>query len=443
MILKERYINGGGIVMNHPNKSRLGLFILQGLCVSIVIFAPTVGQSATYHVARTGDDSHPGTLGQPFLTFKRAVSVLQPGDKLYIRGGVWDEQLNLQDPNKTGSPGNYITIAGYPGETVTIQWTDSTDNGYGMIKTRGNRGYFIFENLVLDGINMGTRTGWLIHDLNHHFILRNLTIKNQKSNGLKIAGNDIQVINCKISNAIPSSEIFGQGSYYYGIYVTRGANVTIEGSEIYNNSGGGVHVYPGPHSNIIIRNNFIHDNNYKPLSSVGGIIAQGSINAITRNTLIYNNVVANNGSSPMTTSGNGIDIGIYTDGTKVWNNTVYGNKLAGIKVAAASATNTIIQNNIIYRNGEDFFNKGTSTIYDHNLTIDPKFKNPDAYDFRLQATSPAIDKGITLSEVTTDILGILRAASKGTPDDRYEIGAYEESASDSNSPIPPKNVSIQ
>jgi uncharacterized protein YjaG (DUF416 family) len=46
--------------------------------------------------------------------------------------------------------------------------------------------------------------------------------------------------------------------------------------------------------------------------------------------------------------------------------------------------------------------------------------NAAANDFQLQATSPAIDAGMALSEVLTDLKGISRPQGAG-----YDIGAYE------------------
>lgn len=35
----------------------------------------------------------------------------------------------------------------------------------------------------------------------------------------------------------------------------------MEGNDIYNMSGGGIQVYPGPIDDVVVRNNAIHDNN--------------------------------------------------------------------------------------------------------------------------------------------------------------------------------------
>ena len=424
-------------MMNHSSRiSQRALFLLSG--VLFVLLGAITAQGATYYVATTGNDSSPGTLSRPFRTFARAVDVLQPGDTLYIRGGLYTEQIDLQRNNKTGTAGAYITIAGYPSERPIIRYASSTEASYGPIKARGNRGYLIFENFVLDGVNDTLQTGWSIAFGNHHFIARNIEIKNFKNSGLAIGGNDIQIINCKIHDQVSPS---GQpGQRFYGIYWQSGSNGLIDGNEIYNNPGGGIQIYPGPVANLVVRNNSIHDNNPLASSVVGGILVQGKSTTPITNTKIYNNLVYRNGSAPTAVSAPGIQINAYANGTKVWNNTVYENKSEGI-ILRPYSTNTTVQNNISYHNRSgNYLNTGTDTIYDHNLTTDPRFVNSDVFDFRLQAHSPAIRCGVILSEVSTDIRGLLRSSGV---DDGYDLGAYAFDGSDSNSPSAPRNVSIK
>lgn len=405
--------------MTWSNKvPRQMLFFVTGISVLLILLGATTAQSTTYYVSLSGNDSNSGTsTSSPFKTFAKAVKPLRPGDTLYIRGGTWTQQLDLQTPNINGTSSAYIKIAGYPGETVTIRYADSVEASYGPIKARGARGYLTFENLVLDGINNSKRTGWLIGEGNHNFILRNLEIKNFKSNALKIAANNIQIINCKLHHAMPASTIIGQGAYYYGIYLVSGSSVLIQGNEIYSNSGGGLHAYPGPISGLIVRNNSIHDNNTTGKGVFGGLLLQGSSGKVIQNTLLYNNLVYKN-----TVYGSGILISSYTNGTKLLNNTVYGNKAYGVHVGYNSTTtNTIVQNNIIYGNsGGNYINKSANTTYASNVTTDPKFISTSSNNFQLQSSSPAVNTGVRLSTVTTDYRNLPRP--KGSS---HDIGGYE------------------
>lgn len=401
--------------MKHSSNFRLSLLPIYASPILLALFGSMDVQAATYYVSLSGSDSNPGTQSQPFKTFDRAVAPLRPGDTLYIRGGTWTQQIDLMDGNKSGASGAYIKIAGYPGETVTIRYADSITSGYGPIKVRGNRGYFIFENLILDGINSTNNTTWQIRDGNHDFILRNLEIKNFKSNGLFIKANNVQVINCSIHDQRKYST-----SRVYGIYF-NGANGLFQGNKIYNNPGGGIHAYPGPISNLIIRGNAVYNNNSMSNSNVGGILVWGIPSSIIYNTQIYNNLVYRNATASTAGAASGIDVGPYTSGTKVWNNTTYGNKLYGVRIHNSTTKSTVVQNNIAYGNGKgDYFNGGSGTSYTNNLTTDPKFVNASINNFQIRSDSPAANKGLRVSSVPNDYRNVPRP--RGTT---YDIGGYE------------------
>jgi hypothetical protein len=56
-----------------------------------------------------------------------------------------------------------------------------------------------------------------------------------------------------------------------------------------------------------------------------------------------------------------------------------------------------------------------------NLAVGPSaFVNVEAHDYALEEASPAIDAGVTIPEVATDITGAQRPHGRG-----YDIGAYE------------------
>jgi hypothetical protein len=99
---------------------------------------------------------------------------------------------------------------------------------------------------------------------------------------------------------------------------------------------------------------------------------------------------------------------------------------------------TLIKNNIFANSQNPLFdNPGTNTTFTNNLcdasglfcnivNANPAFVNAAAADFRPQSTSPAVNSGTTLAEVTTDFVGGTRPQGSG-----YDIGAYEFSQSSS------------
>src|SRR5439155_1154222 len=92
-----------------------------------------------------------------------------------------------------------------------------------------------------------------------------------------------------------------------------------------------------------------------------------------------------------------------------------GNGFSGHGIYSQASFSIIVRNNISYANNgaSDYMNMGAATTADHNLFgVDPLFVNPTANNFHLQAGSPAIDAGITLSQVPVDFDSITRPQGK-------------------------------
>src|SRR4029077_18880698 len=137
--------------------------------------------------------------------------------------------------------------------------------------------------------------------------------------------------------------------------------------------------------------------------------------------LCYNNIVYGNAVGIKTRYG--------ATGTLIYNNTVTGNGLhngdGGISIGGTSSnsSNVIVRNNISYGNNgaADYLDMGVATTADHNLLgINPLFVNATANNYHLQAGSPAIDAGVTLTQVPVDFDGVTRPQGPA-----YDIGAYE------------------
>ncbi|MEX0819852.1 MAG: hypothetical protein WD070_09660, partial [Pirellulaceae bacterium] len=64
-----------------------------------------------------GDDANSGARDAAWRTLKHAVSQLQPGDVLYLHGGVYYEHVTV---NVTGTSDKPITLRGFPGELPVI-----------------------------------------------------------------------------------------------------------------------------------------------------------------------------------------------------------------------------------------------------------------------------------------------------------------------------------
>jgi parallel beta-helix repeat protein len=339
--------------------------------------------------------------------------VLRAGDTLYIRGGTYTPGAIGQHGTGSLSSGTSwqyaITIAAYPGETV---WLAGSKAG---ISLTSGESYLIFDGLRINatyGGNVFVCCG--VHHI--RFQHGELCCSDPTTGQTNLVVGTIphfELLNTKLHTA----------PWGYPVYWS-GSESLFEGNEVYNNGSYGFHIYGSGSNSVshnVVRNNTFYNNGFADGRGYLGcavIISTGS------NNQAYNNLFYN--------SGCGIQVDYRCTGCTVYNNTIYGNKDAGIHIGP-TAVNTLVHNNIVYGNGSAIVNWGDAgAVMSHNLTSDPLFMNASAHDFRLQATSPAIDAGMTLNAVSTDFNGGARPQGA-----RYDIGAYEHGSS--RLPVP-KNL---
>ena len=359
-------------------------------------------QGSVYYVATDGDDLNPGTEIQPFRTIKRGISVLEPGDTLYVKSGTYTEEAIRTYPSGT-SWDNPITIMAYPGSTVTLK-PDSGSDVLRFIRCH----YIIIDQFVLDGSNVD-RNGIKITTEAHHIRIQNSEVMGAPRQGILITNDGPinsdynQIINLDVHHN-------GTTDFDHGLYIATSHNL-VDRSSIHNNAGWGAHIYKEGcddcANNNIVSNNAIYDNARVGARGSGIILSSGNGN------LAYNNLVWGNHR--------GIQVAYGVSDAKVYNNVVYANDGDGIYMYSSS-TNAVVRNNIVFQNGGTAISDGGSgTIQDHNLVdTDPLFVDASALDFHLQPTSPAIDTGVALSEVPDDFDGVSRPRGDG-----YDIGAFE------------------
>ena len=389
--------------------------------------------SGNYSIANR---SCTGTDGNAYNTPAGVIAPTVAGDEIIVRGGTWTQQWDFQAGNKTGTAGNYITMRGYPGERPVLQYDDTagSGSGYGPIKARGDRGYFLFEDLVVDGALSRQSSNWGIRDGNHHFIVRNVEIKNFYGSGLTMkSASNVTIENCDIHD----QRFTSVSSNHYGIYVAGDtSNIVIEKNRIYNNTGAGIHGYPGPVNGLTIRANRIYANGNNPLiaPAAGGIILYESTvpGSTYANVQIYGNVIYENGLSGVGDGPDGIEIN-GADNVQIWHNVIYQNKGYGINLHNGTTTpvGTVVQNNIIAANTVgQVRNAGSGTTLSYNAclagdscgstgkvtlsTATEPFLNAGADDYRLkQGTNAVRNAGVAT---------LARPSPVGVSD----VGAYEQ-----------------
>jgi parallel beta-helix repeat protein len=420
----------------------------------------------TYYVsANVGNDNNNGlSASSPFKTIQQAANLTNPGDTVLIMNGVYTNDNpsgGVLSITRSGTSNAPITYKAYPGDSPKLQ----SNGWYGILITDG-ASYIKIDGLEVIGNNKNITLDYALSQKN------NPSNPQTNGNGIFIDGSKnghthhIEITNNKVHD-------FGGG----GIATVQADYVTIEGNEVFNNAWYSVYANSGISNyqnwdfdssqgyKMIIANNKVYNNRqYIPWLYGGGKITDGNgiilddsqntqngstLGAYSGRTLVKNNIVFENGGS-----------GIHSyasDHVDIVNNTAYlNNQSPEIKdgqIFANSSSDVNILNNILYaypgKNVNSNYNN-TNVTYNYNvyanstiipvkgandIIADPKFINPSIGDFRLQSTSPAIDKGFTWTNLTTDFAGNNRPSGAG-----YDIGAFEVGQSN-NPPTPPANNS--
>jgi parallel beta-helix repeat protein len=396
------------------SRNRKGLIILP-LCVLFLFLGVITVQATTYYVATSGNDSYPGTMAQPFRSIARGLSSLKLGDTLYIRAGTYGESINSNAQTiPTGTSWTDAPlISAYPGETVTL--TGSINLPHDYIQ------YVRFERLILSGGFQNIGVGGTAN----HIKFTNLEVKNGTHQCVQIGQftHDIWFTGGSVHDCGLAEPVENAG---YPFYI-GGNNHLIENMEVYSSNSFCFHIYSGTSTKpnrVTVRNTILHHCGLQRASSAAILLSGGDSHAA------YNNILYSNAC-------HGISAQSGATNAMIYNNTVYGGAQRGIQIQS-TATSTDVRNNIAYKNATgEIADTGTGTILANNLTVDPRFRNPAAFDFNLQSSSSAIDAGATLKLVTTDIKKTSRPQGA-----TYDIGAYEGDGT-SVSLSPPRNLKVQ
>lgn len=138
-----------------------------------------------YYVSKSGKDSWKGTKKNPFRTISYALTKLEKGDTLYIRGGTYKEEVDIKS-DIAGSSSNYITISNAPGERVILDGIGR--NAPKLLDIKG-ASYLKVQGIEIRNAVGKYACGVRIGAGSHHIILCNLKVHDVKvSNQSDVVG---------------------------------------------------------------------------------------------------------------------------------------------------------------------------------------------------------------------------------------------------------------
>jgi hypothetical protein len=442
--------------------------------VSIVLFSAALvlavarsGECADYYVATTGDDDAAGSSADPWRTIQHAAGAVGAGDTVIVMDGVYDEVVNVSSSGASAAApiafeaqnphgakctgfaitGDFIAVAGFEIEADTTNYRGVVVSGStgvsvrgcyvhdcpmgGITVTYGARECEVSGNVLEHNGNWGVEVvgsyalvagNEILTTVQYHPKGVEPGSTGNDADGLRIFGDHHTVRDNFIHgiadptdtehNVDPHADCLQtwDESSSTGRPVMTDTVIERNRCRVEHPSGKGVimeAIHGEPCHDIVIRNNVFEFRDIGVSASAG----------MFENIFIYNNVFkALLDDAVWGTS-------MHLDGVE--NHEVYNNVIADCHGEARKiegGTGAVDYNLVWYSDGAA--PAGTPGAQEHELWgVDPLFVSYDGGyggDYHLQPTSPAIDVGLTLEEVTDDLDGIGRPQGEG-----YDLGAYE------------------
>ena len=379
-------------------------------------------------------DENPGTEDLPWKTINHAAEVLQAGDTVLVRGGVYNVGSSPSwstpavTPSNSGTPGNPITFKAYPGNQVTI----TTSGGQAAIGSNG-KNYIVWDGFTVE--MFGRMKGILLMNTKG-CIIQNCTVigdyidTTDNHDGIRVeASEDTIVRNCIIHG------VKGDSWNSSGIKCYNVTDLIVENCEIYDCYTGIFDKEEGRYN--VYRKNIIHDIGPGPsilLHTQGGLSTEGI--EINQN-IIYNSPkICFACSHPMEHKNVKIYNNAFYDvaidskrspNLQIWNNIFYNTDFSIIAringtptysnfncfyPTAKFETGRYTDNDVIYNSLSEWQN-GTNLDL-NSLNQDPLFVNPTSHNFHLQPSSSCLNAGIDRQDYDND----------GNTTESINMGAY-------------------
>jgi len=319
-----------------PPRRPNGAALLAAVLASVGMAHLRPASARDYYVASKPEPGA-GTQEDPFgmadlpgpdAKLSKALSVLQPGDTLWFRGGEYRCRtrkgayyLGYIRPPRSGEPGKPIAFRACPGESVVLVPTEPGQPLLGS-NAGGPLHYARFEGFVVRG-GIGWITGKGV-EIAYCEVIGQYVDTADNHDGIRIEGADGAWVHHTIVHGVQ-----GKSGNSTGIKVYKSRNLVVEDNWVYDNTRGIFDKDSG--TNNTYRRNYLTKNRLDQF--------MGNNQGTYLVAHIHDNVI----DGP-------VALGYRTDGTDVHDNLIRGDALAGHW--AGELWNTHLWNNIVLARGE-------------------------------------------------------------------------------------------
>ncbi len=357
-----------------------------------------------FYISPDGSDRNPGTRKAPFVSFKKADSVVRPGDTVYVLPGSYNGY----------TAENTIIIATSGDGSARIRWVSQTK----------------WAARISGHVNPANGLGWGIVVSGNYVDLVGFDVTSNANMGVWVLGTHVRVIGNHVHN-IPGQAgctSYGASGVEQGNY--SGGYMEVIANVVHNIGAGGPGSCNKYHGIYLAAPFDTAVNNISYLNASKGIATwhAASYNTISNNTVFDNDVgiLVGAGDSPCYQT-------CVADHITVSNNVMYHNKTIGFWQYSKAGRHNVYTNNLVFGNSvRDVLLEGhcgnsatgTCNSFDRAIYADPQFVNPTGTfftgDYHLKGSSPARRAGTVIGAPPTDFDGMLRL-SNTAPD----LGVYE------------------
>ena len=377
-----------------------------------------------YYVAPYGNDRNGGTVDSPFATIEKAHELVNPGDFIFLRGGIYelavDSTILL---SKNGSEGAEFHLFAYPGERPILDashWTryENPWDSKAVIIQRGD--YWHVRGIEITG---GPKFAYHVRSASNN-IWEQLNIHGNEGTGFIITGegnNNNLVLDCDFHhNFDPIND--GTNADGFGMKHGSGIGNVIRTSRFYNNSDDGLDLWEFT-DGILIEGSWAFGNGVDRWDvgySFGGNGSGFKLGRVSSHIPMANHMLLNNLAW---SNSQGFDFNDNNSSMQIYNNTSFANTTNGFRF---SNGNHILRNNlsigdkvIVRGAADDSFNSWTliPDVHEgHFISLDPQLaEGPRSEDGSLPSSnflhisphSDLIDAGISVglpySELSPDL----------------------------------------
>ncbi len=305
---------------------------------------PRAGEDVRY-VSPEGSDDDPGTQDEPWETVEHALSEAEPGVRILLREGAYEEEVDVEVEGEEGRP---VVLEAYPGERAVVNGQmdlvdarhvrvsglvfEGEDTSGTAIRVTGGEDVEFSHNEV---------TGYQGSDSAQGFLITDGALR------VRLVGNRIH-------------DLGTWSEHDHGIYCRSSDEAYIANNLIYRlDQGAGIHLYDddgeGCDDATIVANTIV-DN-----QTSGIVVSRGA----DRN-LIVGNVIAGHSDR---------------------DNRSYGYAL---RQGDGVGEDNVVRDNLGWDNAQDPDFACSSCEQEGNEEGDPRFRDPDEGDFRLGRGSAAL-----------------------------------------------------